>query len=347
MRNWAVNYRIMKVGILCLGVAGFGGPLQADSTTRLGCDGDVTYDGVVSTNDVLALIGAWGTGQYDQDGDGVTGVAELLTVLEEWDRPCHPFHNNMQVTFDPVEDVAIITGSGLADHPMGPFDGSTGCFNPNTPTAQNDTWRIPLKPVVGNSSGVVYFNQMGKVSLALNGVAYYNPFDAGGVDAPSTICMDDYNGHPSPDGRYHYHQAPAWGYGIDQTGHSIIVGYSSDGYPIYGPYETDGVFAKDLSGSMALDDCNGHADSDRGYHYHAISFDLDPMGYPWVQACWHGTPNTSNFDSGNGGGCNGCAQAMIPPPICHCVRTTPGYESCCFNWTSECQDYADAFCNTP
>jgi hypothetical protein len=340
-----VQKRFITTIAMAIGVAT---AAQADSTTRLGCDGDVTHDGEVNTNDVLALIGAWGTDQYDLDGDGVTGVAELLLVLEEWGRLCNPFNDNMQVTFDYNAGVAVITGTGLADHPMGPFDGSGHCDNPNVPSDQNDMWRIPLHPVVGNSSGVDYFDQMGKVAVAINGVAFYNPFDAGGVDAPSTICMDDYNGHPSMDGRYHHHQAPGWGYDVDQTGHSLIVGYASDGYPIYGPYESVGAFAKDLTGAHMLDDCNGHEDLGRGYHYHAISFELDASGFPWVQGCWHGTPDTSNFDAGGGGGgggCDGCATNAIPPPVCNCVHTTPGYEGCCALWTSECQDYADAFCN--
>ncbi len=81
--------------------------------------------------------------------------------------PCHPFNDNIQVTFDCNAGVVVITGTGLADHPMGPFDGSTGCFNPNTPSDQNDLWRIPLHPVVGNSSGVDYLNQMEKVQNAV------------------------------------------------------------------------------------------------------------------------------------------------------------------------------------
>ena len=118
------------------------GAAMATSQTRLGCDGDATRDGVVNTDDILDVIASWGSvGGFDVDGDGMTGVPEILLVLEEWQRPCHPFHDNMVVTLDYAEGVAIITGSGLADHVMGPFDGSTGCHNPNTPTAQGDTWR--------------------------------------------------------------------------------------------------------------------------------------------------------------------------------------------------------------
>lgn len=322
----------------------------ADSLTRLGCDGDATQDGVVNTNDILLVIGDWGTtGGFDSDGDGVTGVPELLLVLEEWLRPCHPFDDNMTVTFDYAAGMATITGSGLANHVMGPFDGSTGCSNPNTPTAQNDTWMIPLKPVAGNTSGMVYLDTMGKLAVSLNGVAFYNPYDAGGVDAPSTICMDDFNGHPSNDGRYHYHQAPAWAYSSGDTDHSGVAGYSIDGFPIYGPYEATGLLASHLTGDDALDACNGHIDAQHGYHYHSVSYELDSAGFPWVQGCWYGNPVGSNTEpgGGGGGGCQGCADLMIPPPICNCVHTTPGYEYCCENWDANCQYYADTVCGTP
>lgn len=348
-RDFNMQIRMIVAGVIAASIAATG---TADSLTRLGCDGDATQDGFVNTEDILQVISDWGdTGGFDVDGDGLTGVPEILLVLEEWMLPCHPFDDNMSVTFDYAAGVAMISGSGLANHVMGPFDGSTGCFNPNTPTAQNDTWIIPLKPVVGNTSGLVYMDTMGKVAVSLNGVAYYNPYDAGGVDAPSTICFDDYNGHPSLDGRYHYHQAPGWSYGDGDTGHSGIVGYAIDGYPIYGPWEDTGVFAKDLSGSMALDACNGHTDEQHGYHYHSISFDLDPTGFPWVQGCWHGDPIVSNTEQGGGGGggggCQACADNMIPPPICNCVHTTPGYEYCCDNWDANCQYYADTVCANP
>jgi len=44
-----------------------------------------------------------------------------------------------------------------------------------------------------------------------------------------------------------------------------LVGYALDGYGIYAMTDLDGVEATDL------DDCRGHTDDVRGYHYHAAS----------------------------------------------------------------------------
>ncbi|MAT81714.1 MAG: hypothetical protein CMJ29_08730 [Phycisphaerae bacterium] len=325
------------------------GVASASSQTRLGCDSDINADALVDVSDVLDIVSAWGTNDHDTDGDGNCGVHEILQVLEEFGRTCHPFTNDVTVTMDYDDGVAIVMGSGLADHPMGPFDGSEGCFNPNTPTAQNFTWYIPLNPVVTNQPSVDLMNTLGAVGVCTNGVSLYNPYDGGMTDAPSTICFDEYNAHPSPDGSYHYHQASDWAYELDNAGHSILMGYEFDGFPVYGPYESPGVFAKDLTGEMALDECNGHYDEVRGWHYHAISFELDVNGFPWVAGCYRGDPDPRNFTGGGGGGppgggCDGCAQNMIPPPVCFCVHTTPGYAYCCTDWDSTCQAYADQFC---
>ncbi|MCH2153688.1 MAG: YHYH protein [Phycisphaerales bacterium] len=339
--------RLMSLTVMLTILAA--GAALADSTTRLGCDSDLDGDAQVTVNDVLEIVAAWGTPDHDTDGDGVCGVGEILQVLAEFGSTCHPFTNGVIVTMDYDAGVAIVQGTGLADHPMGPFDGSEGCFNPNTPTDQDFTWRIPLNPVYTNNPPVNLLNTFGAVGVCTNGVSWYNPYDGGGVDAPSTICMDEFNAHPSPDGSYHYHQASDWAYPTDASGHSILMGYAFDGYPVYGPYETEGVFAKDLTGDMALDECNTHSDPVRGIHYHAISFELDQSGFPWIAGCYRGVPDESNFMGGGGGpppgGCNsGCGAAMAPPPVCMCLQNNPEYAYCCTDWDIYCCIQAQQYC---
>ena len=47
---------------------------------------DLTGDGRVGTEDLLALIAAWGSngGGADLDGDGVVGLSDLLLLLSFW-----------------------------------------------------------------------------------------------------------------------------------------------------------------------------------------------------------------------------------------------------------------------
>jgi len=318
----------------------------------LGCATDINTDGNVGVGDVLSIIDYWGTSNESADcnGDGVVSIGDLLMLIDEWGTDCnsiHPFTASTVVTFDYDNGFVIVESNGIPDHPTGPFDGSTGCFNPNTALPQDRTYRIPMVATPTNNPAVEYFDQFGPTSIASNGVPMYNPYDAGGIDAPSTICFDDYNGHPQLMGEYHYHQ---WSPALDAMeagGHSGVIGYSFDGYPIFGPWESDNVDAH--NGVVnPLDDCHGHSDAIRGYHYHtSLPYSKDPNGFPWIMGCYAGEPEMSNFDNGGGGGgggCDACAQGMIPPGVCNCVHTTPGYEYCCTNWDAACQAYAEQFC---
>jgi hypothetical protein len=48
-----------------------------------------------------------------------------------------------------------------------------------------------MVPTPTNNPAIEYLDQPGPLSVSTNGVAMYNPYDAGGVDAPSSICFDD------------------------------------------------------------------------------------------------------------------------------------------------------------
>ena len=175
----------------------------------LGCATDINFDGNVGVSDILVVIDRWGTTDANADcnGDGIVGVSDLLMVIDEWDIDCdsiHPFEGNTQVMFDYDAQRVVISYNGIPNHTTGPFDGSTGCFNPNTVQMMDITYLIPMIPEDTNNPAVEVLVQVGPIATAVNGVPFYNPYDAGGVDAPSSICFDDYNGHPSMDGRYHY-----------------------------------------------------------------------------------------------------------------------------------------------
>jgi hypothetical protein len=69
-----------------------------------------------------------------------------------------------------------------------------------------------------------------------------------------------------------------------------VIGFAFDGFPIYGPYESDGLMAKEATGELSLDSCNGHTDSVRGYHYH-----VTPGRFPYIIGGYAGVPELSNI----------------------------------------------------
>ncbi len=117
--------------------------------------------------------------------------------------------------------------------------------------------------------------EISQVGLALDGVTIFG-------DAPSVAdrgglpALDPCGGHIDPSGYYHWHfGAEAIQEDLDQAGAEVscsveqdreaLVGFSYDGYAIYGPEEDGGV-------PTDLDECSGHtsatADLGEVYHYH-------------------------------------------------------------------------------
>ena len=89
---------------------------------------------------------------------------------------------------------------------MGPFSGPDAtCQNPNTPTNQTGPSCSPwilcslqiLRSICSTRSVPSASQSMESRCTTRTTVV---------ADASSTICMDAFKGHPSPDGSYHYHQ---------------------------------------------------------------------------------------------------------------------------------------------
>ena len=149
----------------------------------------------------------------------------------------------------------------------------------------------------------------------------------------SQFGTDMHNAHTQPDGTYHYHGNPVALFEQQPNAESPVVGFAADGFPIYGSYiedagqiravsssfqlksgarpsgasdpggNYDGTFVDDyefVDGSGDLDECNGMMRSG-AYGYYVID------AYPWILACFKGTPNQS-FDKAAGGG------GPPPPP---------------------------------
>lgn len=173
----------------------------------------------------------------------------------------------------------------IGDWPMTNYPSLTQIDrNPGVPTSQNFEFSYPIKPSEATSPTCV---ALGAIGVTKNGVVIYNAVDGRGEDAVAREIVDIFGGHPARSD-YHYHFIPER---LDSeflsSGHSGIVGYINDGFPIYG-YKGDGGI--EMS-NQDLDLCHGHKHGTLGYHYHAT------LEYPYTVGCYTGIPiaNSSNI----------------------------------------------------
>ncbi len=134
------------------------------------------------------------------------------------------------------------------------------------------------------------------------------------------FAEDTHNGHAQPNGMYHYHANPMALFDEEPgPDGSPVIGFAADGFPIYGSFfqdETgevrkavsgyalkqgerpegdenpegayDGMYRADYGFTNAgdLDECNGMTVNGQ-YGYYVTD------SYPWVLACFTGTPDSS------------------------------------------------------
>lgn len=143
---------------------------------------------------------------------------------------------------------------------------------------QVTTYTIPIKPIYQNDSQ--RFGR-GGIGLAFNGVKYDPPAPTHAILAAHTIApLDDHGGHVNPYGGYHYHAVTGSTKEIKQSdNHAPHLGYAIDGFGIYVLLDSNGKKPQDL------DECGGHIDEIRGYHYHAGA-----PGDNQIIKCLHGLP---------------------------------------------------------
>lgn len=187
----------------------------------------------------------------------------------------------------------------LPNHPTAKFPDTYGTqgYNPNYIQELDKTYRLPLEPVLDSEAKAVDKKNtgmalpMGAIGVAVNGVVFYNPFDAGMTDASN--IMDRCCGHPSQDNRYHYHKYPICvntPFADKGDAPSQVIGFAFDGLPIYGPYQSAGVMAKD-STTNPLNAFNACYDDVRGWHYH-----VTPGKFPYIIGGYFAKAESINFE---------------------------------------------------
>lgn len=238
--------------------------------------------------DLVPIGGRWfiGPGEtpiyYFRDGDHYVDLFSYHTKDSNQDGI-----DNVRISHN--SQFLIMKSQGYPNHPTAIFPNSG---NPNTIQVQNFTFQLPLVPKLADK---ITRLPMGPIGTALNGVVFFNPFEMEGMNAVegySEVWLDSCCGHPQQSGVYHYHKYPNCvksPFKDDGKQHSPVLGFAFDGFPLYGPYESDGVMAKDLKKSAALDVCNGHIDEIRGYHYH-----VTPSRFPYILGGYAGVVEPSN-----------------------------------------------------
>lgn len=171
-------------------------------------------------------------------------------------------------------------------------------------------------------------NAVGSDGNAQIGCNTNDPWLLDPLSSDSSFGADTHNAHTQPDGLYHYHGNPHAMFDENPGAEgSPVIGFAADGFPIYGSYFLDsntGSVRKALSGftlrggnriainglnpsdntanslgydgtyvadweftdSGDLDECNGMAVNGQ-YGYYVTDT------YPWVIACFKGTPHSS------------------------------------------------------
>ncbi|QDT05053.1 Arylsulfatase [Rubripirellula lacrimiformis] len=275
-------------------------------------------------SDLVAIGGRW----YFHAKDGARKLPKQFDytnaeqLLYKTDRYEAPFAGNMsswlragyldfggdEVTKDQYKPYAVIVtftdrhlvmrSRNLPNHPTATFPDRWRMLdgNPSFIKEQANTWHIPLQPqrdpgaIAMDAKNANQALPMGAIGVATNGVIFFNPFDHI-FETDAVWRLDRCCGHPSPRQQYHYHKYPVcvktpW---CDEgQAHSGIIGFAFDGFPVYGPYESKGLLAKDHT-QNPLNEFNLHEDPDRGPHYH-----VTPGKYPHIIGGFWGQMDSLN-----------------------------------------------------
>jgi len=136
------------------------------------------------------------------------------------------------------DDMRVMVTNALPNHDTGEFPNDG---NPNTISAQDITYEIPLNPELSDKTTWVR-----EPGVALNGVKF-EPETAEVLECESgenyriealqdlvNLGLDHNHAHVQPTGAYHYHGAPTGVIAAFNKGEDLVhIGFGLDGFPIY------------------------------------------------------------------------------------------------------------------
>ncbi len=286
---------------------------------------------------VLAALLASGPaashGVHETPGPSIMPTQTGSTWLQIWPRAIA----SLRTRIEERDGFRVFEADGMPDHATGSFPNRG---NPNRISAQNYRVQVPLRPAVASQVTPL---PRGLFGIALNGVMFdpstaefwnNDPRSGWNYDALSgriDLGVDRNNAHVQPSGAYHYHGIPTGLLDrLRQPGRPVMIGYSADGFPMYGPQgyrvATDaGTPLVDLRSSWRLRDgsrpggfsgpggrfdgtynedyefAEGHGDLDRCNGRSGVTPEY-PNGtyyyvvtttFPFVPRCFTGTPDAS------------------------------------------------------
>eukprot|EP00536_Pseudo-nitzschia_multiseries_P018993 jgi/Psemu1/293732/fgenesh1_pg.3548_\ len=150
--------------------------------------------------------------------------------------------------------------------------------------------------------GLTEVGMKNMIAMAVNGVPAYGPMESDNLNAVEVTDSDKtgaayWYGHASSNNAWHVHNPHM---GKETVTSDDLLGYSLDGFPIYGVYDD----------ATLLDDCNGITNADGSYQYHVRSLDQidetleycngDSPATNWnyILGCYTGSlANTAVYDS--------------------------------------------------
>ncbi|MBU2878470.1 MULTISPECIES: YHYH protein [Alteromonadaceae] len=204
--------------------------------------------------------GIWfdGSGEvYDIDGEFILNLANLYGA--DW-QLYDPETGNVNVTNTQASCEGAARPNVAEEYQNHCVECSLTYFG----GAVSQTFLIPVEPVAMSNPDSINNNDLG---ITVNGVVLAPPAPVDAILAANTIAaFDDCGGHINPFEGYHYHASTGCTESVFQDdNHASLLGYAIDGYGIYGMLNMSGEEDYDL------DECRGHSDDTRGYHYHSAS----------------------------------------------------------------------------
>ena len=213
--------------------------------------------------------------------------------------------NEVNIFRCPVSNMRVIISNAIPDHDVLQH-------NARGPCETMYAIEMPLDPVFDPMMEISEIPLRGMIAMAKNGVPAFGPQESDGLNAVDITLSDKFGanfwyGHAGGNNGWHVHNPRM---GIPKVNTTTFLGYSLDGFEMYGPLTDED--------ALDLDDCNGWLSDDGTYRYHVKSLaqvddslpycrsgynntEEDPLiNWAYVLGCYSGDiTNTFVYDSTN------------------------------------------------